>query len=138
MFSQNGLESESVNVMRKLWSEKELKNTAPRVKELFIVGKPRQVNLYLETGKQYTARLEASDSEDELTYYREIKPEVEPAPYAGIGEEPAKPLKGLINNIKKSEITFQVPVEKGAYRLFAYAYDGQGHWGYANFPFYCK
>jgi hypothetical protein len=137
MFSEDGLESESVNVMQELWSGKPPPNRAPRVKELLINGKPRQADLYLEGGKMYAANLRAEDAEDELTYHWEIREEVNPAPYAGIGELPAEPIEGLIEETAGESIQFKAPDKEGAYRLFGYVYDGQGHWAYANFPFYC-
>jgi hypothetical protein len=138
MFSKDGLESESVGVMHALWSGTAPRNTAPKVKELFIDGKPRQLNFYLDIGKSYTAFLDASDAEDDLTFHWEIKKEVDPAPYAGQGEIPAEPIQDLIDDPGKATILFKTPKEEGAYRLFAYAFDGNGHWAYANFPFYCK
>jgi beta-galactosidase/beta-glucuronidase len=138
MFSVDGLASESVNVMHELWSEKTPPNTAPKLKELLINGQERQLNFYLKTGQNCTATLQAEDAEDQLTYHWEIKKEVDPAPYAGQGEIPAEPIPGLIDDPSKAEITFTAPQETGAYRLFGYAFDGQGHWAYANFPFYCR
>ena len=96
------------------------------------------MNFYLDIGNSYTATLEASDAEDDLTYHWEIKKEVDPAPYAGQGEIPAEPIPGLIEDTGNSTIQFKAPNEEGAYRLFAYAFDGNGHWAYANYPFYCK
>lgn len=138
MFSPEGLESESVDVMHTLWSSTPPPNSAPKVEELFIDEKPRQLNLYLAAGKSYEAKLLASDTEDELTFHWEIKKEVDPAPYAGQGEIPAEPIGGLILDAKKANIQFTAPEAEGAYRLFGYAFDGKGHWAYANFPFYCK
>ena len=37
---------------------------------------------------------------------------------------------------QKSEVTLEAPSEPGAYRLYAYAFDGKGHAAYANIPFY--
>jgi hypothetical protein len=82
--------------------------------------------------------MDAMDMEDELTFHWEIKAEVDPAPYAGQGEIPAEPIPGLIDDPEQSAIRFRPPEKEGAYRLFGYAYDGKGHWAYANFPFYCR
>jgi hypothetical protein len=138
MFSKEGLESESVDVMHALWSGQPPENTAPVVKELYIDGKPRQLDLYLEIGGTYSASMDVTDAEDELSYHWEIKKEVDPAPYAGQGEIPAEAIQGLITDPDKSTISFMAPDTEGAYRLFGYAFDGQGHWAYANFPFYCR
>jgi len=138
MFSKEGLESESVGIMHELWSGIKPENTAPKVNEILIDDNPRQLNFYLDIGKSYSATLEATDAEDDLTFHWEIKKEVDPAPYAGQGEIPAESIPDLIEDTSKSTIQFIAPNEEGAYRLFGYAFDGKGHWAYANFPFYCK
>jgi len=138
MFGRDGTRSEAVEVMQELWSGKAPGNRAPRVEELFIDGRARAVNLYLAPGMEYTAELVAHDGEDELSWAWEIKAEVEPAPYAGQGEVPAEPIPGLIEDAGKAKISFKAPGKEGAYRLFAYAYDGKGNWGYANYPFYVR
>lgn len=138
MFSQEGLESESVGVMHSLWSGSPPSNSAPKVSELLIDGKPRELNVYLGKGKSYTATLEAEDDEDDLTFHWEIRKEVNPAPYAGQGEVAEEPIQGLIDDPGNATIQYTTPMEEGAYRLFGYAFDGNGHWAYANFPFYCK
>jgi hypothetical protein len=45
-------------------------------------------------------------------------------------------LPGMIAQPNGAEITLKAPVEAGAYRLFAYIFDGQGHAAHANIPFY--
>jgi hypothetical protein len=54
------------------------------------------------------------------------------------GDAEAKPahVEGLISNPTRSEINLKAPGKPGAYRLFAYAFDGQGHAAHANIPFY--
>jgi hypothetical protein len=43
---------------------------------------------------------------------------------------------GLVAAPTRSEISLQAPKKVGAYRLFAYVFDGQGHAAHANIPFY--
>jgi hypothetical protein len=47
-----------------------------------------------------------------------------------------KRLPGLIADPQQSEITLKAPDKAGAYRLFAYVFDGKGHAAHANIPFY--
>jgi hypothetical protein len=44
-------------------------------------------------------------------------------------------LAGLIDSPESAETGVKAPAEPGAYRLFVYVYDGQGHAGHANIPF---
>jgi hypothetical protein len=46
----------------------------------------------------------------------------------------AVPLKILTNSGGK--LMFRAPAQPGPYRLFLYAYDGNGNAATANFPFY--
>ena len=43
---------------------------------------------------------------------------------------------GLIANAQKVE--FEAPKTPGAYRLYAYVYDGNGNAAHANIPFFVK
>ena len=42
----------------------------------------------------------------------------------------------MITAPTSSEITLRAPAKPGAYRLFTYVFDGKGHAGHANIPFY--
>ena len=43
---------------------------------------------------------------------------------------------GVIESATNSTVSIIAPEEEGAYRLFAYVYDGNGHAAHANIPFY--
>jgi hypothetical protein len=43
---------------------------------------------------------------------------------------------GLIAQPSQSEITLKAPDRPGAYRLFTYVFDGNGHAAHANIPFF--
>ena len=45
-------------------------------------------------------------------------------------------LPDAIDTPDAAEITVTAPAQPGAYRLFVYVYDGQGHAAHANIPFY--
>ncbi len=72
-----------------------------------------------------------------LSYKWEIRPEAKYASYAGQGEVVPKPIPGLISG-KSAVISFMPPAETGAYRLFVYVYDGNGHFSTGNLPFYVR
>jgi len=50
-------------------------------------------------------------------------------------ESKPKTVAGLIEDPKRAEIKFKAPLRPGAYRLFMYAFDGNGHAAHANIPF---
>lgn len=50
-------------------------------------------------------------------------------------EAPISDIPGLIADPSLAATTLTAPPEAGAYRLFAYAYDGKGHAAHANIPF---
>jgi hypothetical protein len=59
-------------------------------------------------------------------------------PYGGNGEPRPPAVPGLIENPNRRQLPFQTPAEEGSYRLFVYAYDGQGHFATANIPFFVR
>ena len=44
----------------------------------------------------------------------------------------------LIDAPQRDETSLRAPNKPGAYRLFAYAFDGKGHAAHANIPFYVE
>jgi len=134
----DGLPTESIDVMCRLWSGSWPENRAPAVLALGIAGfdDPRQ--LYLKPGQTYEARVVCYDPDhDPLTFKWDIRSEVEipKDSYAGGGEKPAVPIPGLIEDGHDARIRFATPAVEGAYRLFVQVLDGQGHVGYANVAF---
>ena len=64
----------------------------------------------------------------------EVKPESTSNATGGDYEEPIPNIDGLLSNTGEAEVTLTAPAP-GAYRLYAYAYDDQGHAAHANIPF---
>lgn len=67
----------------------------------------------------------------------EIRPEAKYAAYAGQGEKVPEPVQGLISG-QTVDISFKTPSSSGAYRLFVYVYDRNGHFSTGNLPFYVR
>lgn len=135
---QDGLATESIDVMTYLWSGAWPQNRAPAVLTLDIVGFPDKTRVYLQPAQSYEATVVTYDSDyDPLVFQWEIRPEVviPKDSYAGGGEKPAVPIPGLIQGDGSAQIHFTTPGKEGAYRLFVQARDGNGHAGYANVPF---
>jgi hypothetical protein len=89
----------------------------------------------LLAGEDYTAAVDIFEHDnDPLTYRWELKRESETAQSGGDFEEAISNLPGLIHDDGSAEIRITAP-DSGTYRLFVYAYDGEGHAAHANIPF---
>ncbi|HUX96995.1 MAG TPA: glycoside hydrolase family 2 TIM barrel-domain containing protein [Bacteroidales bacterium] len=138
MFDSTGLESPQVGLMHKMWTGMMPDNEAPIVDSLNIDQYVRYNDIIIAPGSNHTSVVRASDPDnDSLTYSWEIKPEAKYASYAGQGEVAPKPVAGLVSG-EGPEVTFRAPSEPGAYRLFVYAFDINGHFSTANLPFLVK
>jgi hypothetical protein len=137
MFDKEGLEAHTVEVMRILWSGTEPPNYVPRVDSLYLDGRTSIHDIYLQPGQVYPARVLCHDpDQDELEYRWDVRAEVKPTEYAGIGEIPAVPVTDLFLTNNREQIRFRAPSEPGAYRLFVKILDHHGHYGGGNIPFY--
>ncbi len=139
MFDASGLETEAVDVMHFEWTDRWPENRTPRLDSVKIGRLTAYDNVYLQPGQTYTAQVWVNDRDkDTIRYHWEILPEGNSFPYGGNGEKRPAAVPGLIPETNRSEIRFSSPDKEGAYRLFVYAFDGNGHWATANIPFYVK
>jgi hypothetical protein len=135
LLTEDGRETETVDVMHYIWTGSWPGNRTPRVDSIMLDGKHYKESVVLETGKTYDAAFEVFDREgDPLTYRWEVKPESESKKSGGDREEPLPNLEGLLSDSSASKTTITA-TSPGKYRLFAYAYDGHGHVAHANVPF---
>jgi hypothetical protein len=133
-----GLRTESIDVLRHLWTGQWPANRAPAITGLEIQGRDDTREARLTASNTYRAGSKANDPDsDPLTYAWEVRPEVvvPPGSYAGALETASRPVPGLIANPTCAAIEFTAPRGPGAYRLFVTITDGQGHVAYANVPF---
>ena len=136
MFLEDGTETEVVDVMHFLWRGSWPDNQSPRIETLLMDSKTAGEEVILETGFSYQAALVANDPDgDPLEYRWEIMRESTSRQEGGDKEQIPETLSGLIEDKGNGEINVRAPGEAGAYRLFVYVYDGQGHAGHANIPF---
>lgn len=138
---QGDLQTESVDVMQRMWTGSNPVNRAPSLNNLAIVGQDDPAATYLEPAMRFRATVRSVDPDgDPLEYAWEIRPEVEipSGSYAGNLEKPARPLSGLIADPAGSTVEFQTPSQPGPYRLFVRVLDGQRHVAYGNVPFFVR
>ncbi|MGI9237408.1 MAG: glycoside hydrolase family 2 TIM barrel-domain containing protein [Woeseiaceae bacterium] len=135
LFTEAGEETETVDVMHQIWNDKWPENRAPQIRSIQLDGKVARDNVILGAGESYVATADIFDSDgDVLSYKWELKPESDTTQVGGDYEEPIASLDGLIDKPIIARTLIVAP-EPGAYRLFVYAYDGQGHAAHANIPF---
>ncbi len=135
MLTEAGEETETIDAMHRIWTGAWPANRTPRVESIQLDGKSYKESVVLEAGKTYDAAFEVFDHEgDAVTFRWEVKPESESEKSGGDREAPLPTLEGLLSESEAASTRITAPAP-GKYRLFAYAYDGQGHAAHANIPF---
>ncbi|MGY2132109.1 glycoside hydrolase family 2 TIM barrel-domain containing protein [Hymenobacter sp. HD11105] len=139
LFTEDGKESEVVDVMQYLWSGKWPQNRAPHLGGFLLDGKQATDNIYLQPGQSYPVATTVTDpNKDPLTYRYELLPESTDLKSGGDRESRPAAIPGLIPADAKGQTKLTAPTQEGAYRLFVYAYDGHDNVATANIPFYVK
>jgi hypothetical protein len=137
VFLESGEETAAVDVMHYIWNGAWPKNRSPRLEGAWLDGRTAQQNVHLKTGQSYSAKVQATDPDnDQLTYKWEIMEESKATTTGGDFENKPKTFADLIKSPKQSETAVVAPAQPGAYRLFVYVFDGQGHAAHSNIPFY--
>lgn len=137
MFLDSGEETATVDVLHHLWNSAWPANRSPRLQGAWLDSKTAHQNIHLKPGQTYTASVLASDPDgDPLTYAWEVMEESTDLKVGGDFESTPRRLPALIQDPKQSEIVLKTPAVPGAYRLFAYVFDGKGHAAHANIPFH--
>lgn len=139
MFNKSGEATARVDVMTRFWTGAYPDNRAPLADSLQIDGQNPVDNVYLAPGTVHQAQVKISDPDnDELQIDWVMLKEVGTRSQGGAFEQEPEAIAFEITKNEGQGITFKTPSQSGDYRLFMYAYDGNGHVGNANFPFYIK
>jgi hypothetical protein len=139
LFTENGQETEVVDVLHYEWSGHWPKNRAPHIASLQLNGKAATDGIYLKPGQTVPVGATASDPERyALTYQWELLPESTDLKQGGDRENRPTPLAGALPAGAKSQTTLTAPGTPGAYRLFVYAHDGHGNVATGNIPFFVQ
>lgn len=135
MFTEDGKMTEVVDVMKYLWTGAWPKNRSPHVLSLTIGGHSARSSVTYVPGEKFEASADIVDPDgDALSYRWELKPESDATQVGGDFEERIASLGGHIESAETASTLVSAP-EPGAYRLFVYAFDGNGHAAHANIPF---
>lgn len=139
MFHKDGSQTETIDVLTKIWTGSYPENRAPRVDKVTLNDRIATDNIYLKPGKESNAYVKSKDPDgDTLRYVWKVLYEVEKRSQGGELEiEPEEvPIEIIKHN--NAHFSFLSPKKEGAYRLFVYVYDQKGKVGGGNIPFYVK
>ena len=137
VFTEDGGESEVVDVMQYLWSGSYPTNKAPHLYAFELDGKKAINSIEVKAGKRYEASVDAADPDnDQLSYHYEILPEATNVSEGGDHEDRPRIVQTGLEEIKGEKGFITAPDKKGAYRLFVYVKDGHNNVATANIPFY--
>ncbi|MFW5757135.1 MAG: hypothetical protein ACOCYO_00490 [Bacteroidota bacterium] len=140
LYTENGEKTEAIGVMQHLWTGKKPQHMAPRIISAIIDGKGgRFDNVRLDPNQTYTLQLDLEHEEKEKLKIRaEVMPEPKELSEGGDYEPRPPSLKGKIISNTYSDIVFEAPEEKGAYRIIVYAIDEHNNAATVNIPFYVQ
>ncbi len=134
---ETGEETETVGVMRELWTGNTSTNKAPYVAYVKLNGVFDYQNAYLKPQQEYNAAVYAFDPDgDSLRVEWEMLPETFTELSGNVNAEKPDPVPNVLGEASGNNISLRAPQKTGPYRLYAYIYDGQGHVATGNIPFY--
>ena len=135
MLTEDGNETEVVDMMHYAWTGQWPDNRTPRVERMLLDGKGDRTSVVLSAGQHYEAVFDVVDPEDSPLIYRwELKTESAATSEGGDYEEPIANLEGYLADPAAAKTILTAP-PPGKYRLFAYVDDDQLHVAHANMPF---
>ena len=135
LLMDSGEETETVDVMHFIWNGSWPRNRTPRIDSILLAGAGHRDSVTLAPGQVVKAQLDVTDPDgDPLTILWEVKAESTSTKAGGDYEEPIPNIEGVLSSTSDLVVQLTAPAP-GAYRLYAHAYDGQGHAAHANIPF---
>ena len=139
IFNKSGEPDARIDEITKFWTGEYPDNRAPLVEAISLNSLSPVDNITLQPNVLAEANVTISDADtDSLTFRWEIMKEVDSRSKGGAFEKEPETIEIQLSSEQSKEIAFQIPQEPGAYRLFAYVYDGKGKVGNANVPFYVQ
>ena len=137
MFTQKDEDTETVDVMHKIWTGGFPSNRSPQIEGISLNGQTAAQSIRVKTGAPLSGVVAASDPDrDPLKYTFEIMPESTDLKTGG-DFETTPPILASVESLK-GVIELKAPAKEGAYRLFFYVRDGKGHCGTGNIPFFVE
>ena len=140
LFAKSGESSEVLDVLHSYWKKQKPENNCPTIGNFGIeTDSSLSVGVYISSGIRYKAKADFMDADgDKLKVKWTVVKESTDIKAGGDAENEPPHILGLVKKNKGNNVEFIAPSEEGAYRLFVKAYDKNGHYAYANSPFYVK
>jgi hypothetical protein len=139
LFTEQGEESEVIDVMQYLWTGSWPNNRAPHIDSLLLNNKKASDIVYLQPDQDYKITVFANDpNQYKLTARWELLPESTDLKNGGDRESRPEAIPASIVVKNLNEAILKTPKKEGPYRLFLYLSDGHNKVATANIPFYVK
>lgn len=139
VFLADGTRTQAIDELHRVWKSEEPANRAPTISAFTLDGKAATESVTLAPGQRVNVLAAIVDPDgDELTFTWELLPESQFTKAGGDVERRPDAIADGISGGSDGDGIMRMPRVKGAYRLFVYAHDGQGHAATANLPFYVE
>ena len=140
VFLEDGTETEVMDVLEYGWSGKWPENRSPHISSITINGKNPYESVYVKPGDICKLVADVTDPDGDVLKYRwEMLPESTDIKSGGDAESRPEAVEIVVKpGSENGVLNFKAPKKEGAYRLFAYIYDGNGNAATANIPFYVR
>lgn len=139
LFTENGKETEAVDVMHYLWKGAWPENRVPKILNATLDNKTRYDNITLLPGKTYDVSYDFKDPDgDSLEVRFELLSESTDLKEGGDRESRPESREVAVSSLTSSSASIVSPGEPGPYRLFIYGTDGHNHAATVNIPFMVK
>jgi len=139
LFTVEGEKTAAVDMMQYLWSGQWPINRAPYLVSVQLLDNNKAPCLRLYSGNTYSAQVVVQDPEkDPIRYHWEVLPDISWRKLDGSVNRESKPnaIRNVLLENNKACIRLNCPLNSGPYRLFVYAYDGEGNAATANIAFF--
>lgn len=138
VFTEDGEETESVEMLAALWTGREPAGRAPRIGQLHLDQRPAAAGVCVSPGARVTAACAIVRGDELRTTWELLRERARKSVGGGAEERPAPcPLRDSHESLTTTEagLEFSAPDEPGAYRLYVYVHAPGRQVATANFPF---
>ena len=137
IFTPGGYETEVLDELQYLWTGAYPDNRAPALTAYTANGEDRYASVIVGERERVDFLATVTDPEgDDLRYEWELLPESTDIRAGGDAEERPDAVRPDVIRSDGGAFSIRAPRGEGPYRMFVYAYDGNGNVATANFPFH--